>query len=144
MISAILDTNVVLQSVISTGASASIMVLERYFDGDFETVFSDETIDELINVLSLARMRTRHGFSDDRILEYVDSLLDNGRTYAVNQHVSPQLTHDITDTKFLELALESSANYLVTNDSRHLLPIGRFAKTQIVRPAEFLSILAEH
>src|SRR5712691_4805292 len=141
MITAILDSNVILQSLLSDVTSASVQVVERYFDGDFELIFSEATLDELIDVLSLERLKAKHGYSDDEILEYVNSLLDNGQCFTVSQQVSAAVTRDITDTKFLALAQSSEANFLVTNDARHLLPLGQFAKTRIVRPGEFLSVL---
>ena len=143
MITAILDTNVILQSLISPSVSSSVMVMERYFDGQFNLVFSNDTLNELINVLSMERMRARHRYPDDELIEFINSLMDNGRCLTVTEKVSAQLTHDITDTKFLALARASGADYLVTNDSRHLLPIGRFHETAIVRPSEFLSVIAQ-
>ena len=142
MITAILDTNVILQSLLSESESSSVRVLESYFDGEFNLVFSQETLDELIEVLSLERLRARHRLSDDGILELVNSLLDNGRCVPVTGTVSAQLPRDITDTKFLALAKTSGADYLVTNDGRHLLPIGVFHGTKIVRPSEFLAVIA--
>lgn len=141
MISAILDTNVILQSVIGEESSASVQVGERYFDGEFELFFSEAILDELIDVLSLERLRPKHGLSDDEILEFVNSLLDNGRCFAVDVKVSAAITRDVTDTKFLALAQISDADYLVTNDARHLQPIGQFANTKIVSPGEFLGLL---
>lgn len=138
MIAAILDTNVILQSLISEAASASVRVVERYFDGDFSLVFSEATLDELITVLSLDRLKAKHGFSDDEILEYVNSLLDHGQRFTVNLHVSAKLTRDITDTKFLALAEVAQADYLVTNDGRHLLPLRSHGRTKIVTPGQFL------
>jgi predicted nucleic acid-binding protein len=49
---------------------------------------------------------------------------------------------DVTDTKFLALAEESGATYLVTQDRRHLLRLKQYGKTQIVTPAQFLKELA--
>ncbi len=48
------------------------------------------------------------------------------------------MSRDASDTQFLGLAEISAANYLVTNDRRHLLPLRRHQKTRIVTPAEFL------
>ena len=143
MITVILDTNVILQSLISPRMSSSVMVMERYFDGQFNLVFSNDTLNELINVLSMERMRARHRYSDDKLIEFINSLMDKGRCLTVTEKVSARLTHDITDTKFLALARASGADYLVTNDSRHLLPIGRFHETAIVRPSEFLSVISQ-
>ena len=52
--------------------------------------------------------------------------------------VSPALTRDMTDTKFLGLAAEVSADFLVTRDRRHLLRLRRIQKTRIITPMKFL------
>lgn len=44
----------------------------------------------------------------------------------------------ILDTKFLALAEDARADYLVTNDHRHLLHLRSHGQTQIVTPAAFL------
>lgn len=77
MIRAILDTNVVVQSLISSPPAASARVLDAYYD-----------------------------------------------------------------SKFLDLAEASDADYLVTNDRRHLLGLKRHHRTEIITPAEFLRRLA--
>jgi len=62
--------------------------------------------------------------------------------YPGNVPVSAELTRDVTDTKFLSLAAESGADFLVTNDRRHLLPLKRFEETSIVSPSEFVKNLS--
>jgi predicted nucleic acid-binding protein len=49
---------------------------------------------------------------------------------------------DITDVKFLSLADEADADYLVTKDGRHLLRLKKYRQTRIVTPAQFLAVLA--
>lgn len=142
MMTAILDTNVLVQSVISSPRSASVRVRESLYDGSFQLVLSPGAIDELIDVLMLPRIRIRHGFSDSEILEFIESLLLNAAMFPGELHVPADITRDMTDTKFLALAEESDADYLVTNDRRHLLPLKRYGRTQIVTPARFLRELA--
>jgi predicted nucleic acid-binding protein len=55
--------------------------------------------------------------------------------------VSATLPRDVTDTKLLALADEAGADYLVTNDRRHLLRLRQDGKTRIVTPARFLGEL---
>lgn len=81
MITAILDTNVLVQSAISSPRSASARVREAYYDGRFQIVVSPDTLNELIEVLMLPRIRNRHGLSDGEILELIESLLPNAVTY---------------------------------------------------------------
>ena len=76
------------------------------------------------------------------ILEFAASLLVNANRYDAPRAVPASLTRDITDAKFLDLAEVSDADYLVTNDYRHLLPLKRHRKTEIVTPAEFIRRLA--
>lgn len=85
---------------------------------------------------------TRYALSDDEILDFIASLMIDAERYAGILPVSTLLTRDVTDTKFLSLAAESDADYLVTNDRRHLLPLKRFQRTRIVTPAWFLRELA--
>jgi len=142
MIRAILDTNVVVQSVISSPPAASARVLDAYYSRRFRFVYSPSTLDELIDVLLLPPIRARHGLSDDEVLEFAASLLVSADRYDAVEAVPASLTRDITDSKFLDLAEASDADYLVTNDRRHLLGLKRHHRTEIITPAEFLRRLA--
>ena len=45
------------------------------------------------------------------------------------------------DNRILECALAARAEFLVTGDKEHLLPLGSYRDTRIVTPAQFLEIL---
>lgn len=140
MTTAIIDTNVLVQSLISSPPSASARVLDVYFDGFFRLQYTSQTVDELIDVLALPRIRAMHELSDDEILEFVASLLVRADLFPdeVAGAISAELTRDVSDTKFLALARDSNADFLVTNDRRHLQRTGRFGRTEIVGPGEFI------
>src|SRR5438552_2525617 len=118
---AILDTNVLLQAILSAGRSASGRVLDAYFDSRYRLHFSDETLDEILAVLTVPTIQSRHGLSDDELLDFVVRLLVNAELHTVDVALPASLTRDLTDTKFLALAQHANARYLVTNDRRHLL-----------------------
>jgi putative PIN family toxin of toxin-antitoxin system len=139
---AILDTNVLVQSVISAPPSASAAVLDAYFEGRFLLVCSTATLDELIEVMLIPHIRQRHGMSDDEVLEFAASLQAGAERYSGSIDVPASIPRDMTDSKLLALAMESGADHLVTNDHRHLLRLERFSRTQIVTPAEFLRRLS--
>lgn len=42
---------------------------------------------------------------------------------------------------FLAAAYESNANYLISLDKKHLLPLKHYHGTQILNPALFISLL---
>jgi putative PIN family toxin of toxin-antitoxin system len=142
MTAAVLDTNVLVQAVISSPRSASRRALLAYRDKRYRLVFAAETLNELHEVLTLPRIKARHGWSDKELAEYFTFLLANSLFYRVSHTVSPSITRDVTDPKFLALAHVAKARYLVTNDRRHLLRLRHHGRTKIITPAQFLRELA--
>lgn len=138
MISAILDTNVLLQSLIGSPRSASVQVLEAYYDGRFRLVSSSAVLDEAFEVLMVPRIRVLHGLSDDEILEFIASLIIDSNVFPDIEGISHEHARDVADTKFLALAQTSQADFLVTNDRRDLLRVKNYGVTQIVTPTTFL------
>jgi putative PIN family toxin of toxin-antitoxin system len=138
MITAILDTNVVVQAVIGSPRSASARVLEAFRQSAFQLVFSHDGYQETVNVLALPQIRARHGWSDDEIHTFVRFLLLNSKVYQHLPSVSATVTRDVTDTKLLGLCQASAADFLVTNDRRHLLRLKKHGRTRIVTPAAFM------
>ena len=51
---------------------------------------------------------------------------------------------DHADNRILACAVQASANYLVTGDRRHLLPLEEHRGTRIVNAPQFLTTLAGH
>jgi putative PIN family toxin of toxin-antitoxin system len=141
MMTAVLDTNVIVGAAIGSKQATAGQVLDAYFDGKYRLAFSPSISDELLHVLSLPMIRMRHGWSDDDILRFILSLHVSAPIGTGQLVVSPTLTRDVTDTKFLALAAEISADFLVTRDRRHLLRLRRFQSTRIVTPSQFLKEL---
>jgi putative PIN family toxin of toxin-antitoxin system len=138
MITAVLDTNVFIQTLIGTPRSASARTLRALDDGRFRLAFCPATIDELLDVLALQEMRYLHGLSDDAILTFVQSFLPDALILPDPVQPPASLPRDVTDTKFLGLAAAARAVFLVTNDRRHLLRLEQYQGTRIVAPREFL------
>jgi len=47
---------------------------------------------------------------------------------------------DPKDDMVIECAVAGKANYLVTGDRKHLLPLGHYGEVQIVSPSDFLAL----
>jgi putative PIN family toxin of toxin-antitoxin system len=140
MTTAILDTNVFVQASFGSSRSSSFRTIAALEDGRFRLVLSPAAIDELLDVLRLPQIRERHGWSDDEILRFVVSFVQDSIVCPDAPMRYPEL-RDVSDFKFLAVAEASKADFLVTNDRRHLLPLRRHHNTQIVTPAEFLARL---
>lgn len=140
MISAVVDTNVLVRGALSRSPkSASKELVDAFFAGRFVLVLSADALDELLQVLIQTDVRARHGEqTDEQILDFCRALEVHGQFIEPTTVVSPSITRDPTDTKFLALAHESSANYLVTKDNRHLLRLKQYHGTRIVTPSQFL------
>jgi predicted nucleic acid-binding protein len=91
--------------------------------------------------LLLPDIRKVHGWSDDQILQFVMNLPAGAAVYPGQAHVPASLPRDVTDVKFLSLAHEAGADYLVTKDGRHLLRLKKYRRTRIVTPTQFLAYL---
>ncbi len=139
MISAAIDTNVLVRGVIAAhDASAGKRVLDAFLLGKFALLLSPEILDETSRVLAAPAVRERHGWSDAEIVRFCRTLETGARMVKPLTAVSPSLTRDVTDVKWIALVLDAHANYLVTYDMRHLGRLKRVGQTRIVTPMTFL------
>ena len=139
MITAVVDTNVLLRGAISgSRRSASKDLVNAFFAGRFLLFLSWETFQEFQRVLVEEDVRAKHGWTDEKIVRFCRALEVRARLVLPKVTVPASVTRDATDTKFLALAHESNANYLVTKDNRHLLRLKQYHRTRIVTPARFL------
>ncbi|MCI0639002.1 MAG: putative toxin-antitoxin system toxin component, PIN family [Gemmataceae bacterium] len=140
MLTAILDTNVLIRAALRPG-SPSARVVDAYLDGTFRLALSQAVLQELLTVLLLPDIREFHGWSDDKILQFMLNLPAGGVLYPGETRVPADVPRDISDVKFLSLAHEANADYLVTKDGRHLLRLKKYGRTKIVTPTQFLKVL---
>lgn len=141
MTTAVFDTNVVLQALIGRPESASVRALRAIDDGRAQLAFCQSTIDELLDVLALPRMRDLHQLTDTQIVKFVESLLPDAILLPDPVFPPASLARDVTDGKFLGLAEAADAAFIVTNDRRHLLRLRLHGGIPIVTPAAFLNRL---
>jgi putative PIN family toxin of toxin-antitoxin system len=70
--------------------------------------------------------------------ELIETVLRIGKLVELNTKVNI-IHEDPADNKFIECALASNADYIVSGD-KHLLKLNRYDKTQILQVSEFLRI----
>jgi len=132
---AVLDTNVLISSVITDGTCHELLV--RGFRGDFAILASRETIDEC--KLTLLKYPDRFGLDEDEVKREVQTV-----SYFA-EFVDPTVEIDAieadpSDNMFLEIAVASEADYIVSGDN-HLLDLEVFDGIPIVTPDQFLKTL---
>ncbi len=134
---AVLDTNVLISAVISTGTPHD--VLAAGFEGEYQIVVSVATLTEFRETL----LKYPDRFHMDE--EDVQTEVETVRYFA--EFVDPEedieaVEDDPDDDKFLEAALAGNVDYLVSGD-KHLLDLDSFRGIEIITPREFLDLLEE-
>ncbi|AKH98010.1 putative toxin-antitoxin system toxin component, PIN family [Halanaeroarchaeum sulfurireducens] len=132
---AVLDTNVLISSVIATGVPHDVVV--KGFSGEYGIIVSVATLTEFRE--TLLKYPDRFGMEEDEVQEEVETI----RYFA--EFVEPEddisaVEADPDDDKFLEAAVAGNVDYVVSGD-RHLLDLDSFRDIEVVTPRTFYEML---
>ena len=128
----VLDSNILVSYLLNAKGTTIIEVVHTAFR-ETTVLLSQETFDELGAVLDRFVHRERLLASEREA--FLQLLVVNSEWIKILTHV--QACRDPKDDKFLALALNGEAHYLVTGD-RDLLALRPFAGVQILTPRDFL------
>lgn len=138
-LSAVIDTNVLVAGISTDNPrSANAAVIDHLFAGRFVHCALLASLIEVHEVLRSPTVRALHKLTDQKIDLLFAALEAKSMPIQPGEIVAASLPRDQTDTKWLALAGSTAADYLVTNDRRHLLRLKKFRQTAIVTPAAFL------
>lgn len=124
-----MDTNVLVSALIrSEGIPARI--LDLILSGQVKIVLDHRIYAEYRDVL----LRPDFGFAPEPVDNLLDFLLQSGeRVYTINTSVA---LPDAYDGKFLEVAIDASAEFLVTGNLKHF-PARQRHGVRVVSPREW-------
>ena len=147
----VFDCVVFLQGLIKESGPA-VTCLERFEQGRLSLVISPDILAELHDVLSRSQLRRDFPLlTDEKVEQLIETLLLKGRLLR-NVPRRFELPRDPEDEPYLNAAIESGAQFLVTRD-RDLLDLMnldtkqrrdfqfRFPQLKILNPVEFLEAL---
>jgi len=151
-ISAVFDCNVLLQATARNNSPASTC-LRLAESGAVRLFVSEETLSEIEEILNRDFIKERFNLADEDIKEFLENLRFVAEVLTIVPKVF-SLPRDVDDEEYINLAVESEADYIVTRDKDLLdLMIGyddtskefrqRFRPLRIVDPIEFLRIVDE-
>ena len=129
----VLDTNVIISGLNFPGNER--LVLELALRGRFELCLSPFILDEIAGVLG-----RKFGWDEERSSQVL-RILEDAATIIEPQRLPEVIEGDHADNRALECAAAVSADYLVTGDRRHLLPLGEHDGVRILNAPRFLSIM---
>ena len=129
----VLDTNVIVSGLNFPGNER--LVLELALRGRFELYLSPFILGEAAGVLG-----RKFDWAEERSSEALIALANVATTIEPAQRPEV-IAGDHPDNRVLECAAAAEAEYLVTGDRRHLLPLGKYQGTRILNAPRFLSAL---
>ena len=129
----VLDTNVIVSGLNFRGNEERVLNLARR--GRFDLYLSPFILAEASSVLS-----RKFGWEDEAVALALGRLRD-AATLVEPPRRPPAVEGNEGDNRVLECAVEASADFLVTGDRRHLLPLGEHHGTRIENAPRFLSSL---
>lgn len=133
----VIDTSVLVSGLIRPqGIPGDVLKFLR--NGKFTALYSNETIMEIVDVLGRNKFRQKYHIKPDDISALIKLIRLRGE--AIVSEVTITDCRDPKDNKFLEVALTSGADYLVSGDS-DLLSMNPYQSIPILAPAEFLAVI---
>ena len=127
----VLDTNVIVSALNFPGNER--LVLELALRGRFEFCLSRFILEEVAGVLT-----RKFDWDEERVAQVLQGI-DNAATVIDPPRLPELVEGGHADNRILECAVAAGADYLVTGDRRHLLPIGEHQGTRIVNAPRFLA-----
>lgn len=127
----ILDTNVILSGVLFGGIPGILMegIQNNRFILYISQQLLDEIFDKLVNKFHVG----------ESVIRDISTLLSCGVIMIPKKSI--HFSNDEKDAYLLELAEECKADYLVTGDKKHLLPLKKWKNTLIISPKQAKEIL---
>ena len=127
----VFDTNVVASASFWRGKPFDCML--AWAQGQCEAVVSPALLAEYCETLEELRL----DYPDRQPVGWADALTQAALLVFPTDRATGA-TRDPDDEKILECALAGEANYIITGDKKHLLPLHEFQNIPIINPADFM------
>ena len=134
MLKVVIDTNIFISGVLVEGGNPSIIIKSWKRTQKYQLFVTEEIIQETLRVMQ------RLNVNPDIIADW-DKVIRKNAISVVPTRKIEAIKEDPSDNKFLECAIESSADYIVSGDN-HLKGLKEFKGIKIVSAKEFLGILS--
>jgi putative PIN family toxin of toxin-antitoxin system len=136
----VIDTNILISASLSKKSTTHKIVNWCLDYG--EVYFSESTL------LELSSRITRTKFDSYNPLEvrqdFVKTIFDHKNSILCTPQEKITASIDLDDNKFLEVAVEVNADFLITGDKKHLLPLHPYRDIKILSARDFLTAISPH
>jgi putative PIN family toxin of toxin-antitoxin system len=128
----VLDTNIYISAICFGGKSEKVLNLAR--EKKIELLISEEIKKEIIEILS-----RKFNFNNHQIFEVLKDI-ESLTTLIIPKIRLKVIGEDSNDNRVLECAVEGKAQYIVSGDEKHILPLKEYQGIKILRATEFLNL----
>jgi putative PIN family toxin of toxin-antitoxin system len=132
----VLDTNVLISALAFPGSKPD-QILSRIRRGEIDLFISSFILSELDRVL-----REKFRLTKKEAQDRVNAISSIAHLVEPTERIQVVTAKD-DDNRILECAIEAQADFLVTGDKEHLLPLGSLRDTRLISPSEFVNLLAD-
>ena len=133
MLKVVIDTNVFISGVLTKGGNPSVVIKMWKRTRKYQLFYTEEIIEEIIIVMTELNV-------DVSLVKDWDKTIRKNTILAVPTRKIEAIKEDPPDNKFIECAVESHADYIITGD-KHLRRLKEYEGIKIINAAEFLEIL---
>jgi putative PIN family toxin of toxin-antitoxin system len=132
MLKVVFDTNIYISAILTDGNCRKLLDFARR--GKFDLLISESIVEEIERVIRVKLVLSE--FETEIIIVGIKNI-----TTFVSPDFTLSVLNDKPDNRLLECALAGKADYIISGDKEHLLPLSKFRGIKILSPADFLKVV---
>ena len=140
-IKVILDTNVFVSACLNRSGPSNRIIDALKNTELLKLVLSPEVVEEYIRVSNYKRIINKYPHFSFSAFDLIEKLSTMALFCEPEKHFD--ILKDVNDNKFLDLAYESKAKYLITGNHKDFT-FTRFEETTILNPQEFCELYEQN
>jgi putative PIN family toxin of toxin-antitoxin system len=127
------DTNILVSALLFGGTSEQVFLAG--LRGEIQLLTSPSLLKEFEKVL-----KEKFKLNIHLVREIIEEVMDVAEIVEVSSHIKA-ISYPDEDNRVLECAIDGKADFIVTGDARHILPLKEYGGIKILSPSEFLKHL---
>ena len=127
------DTNILVSALLFGGTSEQVFLAG--LRGEIQLLTSLPLLKEFEKVL-----KEKFKLNIHLVREIMEEVREVAEIVEVFSHIKA-ISHADEDNRVLECAVDGKADFIVTGDTRHILPLKEYGGIKILSPSEFLKYL---
>lgn len=135
----ILDTSVILATLLSRGPNAGQEILKRATKKEYTLATCKEAFIDLRSALNNHHLKTLPTYKPQKLARFIAWYKYNGQFYTLKDSEPDIQLRDKTDAFWFHLISESGAEALITLD-KDLLETSKYRNARILKPDAFLKL----